>query len=57
MGNSVAAGTFKALADEEQKHIECIKNLMSAMEKGQVPSSELGASMEKEGFFLQRAHS
>ena len=27
------------------------------MEKGQIPSSELGASMEKEGFFSQRAHS
>ena len=26
------------------------------MEKGQVPSGELGASMEKKGFFSQRAH-
>jgi len=57
MSHPVAAGTFKALAAEEQRHIEFIQSLLNAMEKGEPPSTELGVEMEKEGFFSRRAHS
>jgi len=57
LSHAVAAGTFKALAAEEQKHIEFIQSLLDALDKGLPPSSDLGVKMEKEGFFSQRAHS
>jgi len=57
LNHAVAAGAFKALAAEEQKHIEFIQSLLDAMDKGLPPSSDLGAEMEKEGFFSKRAHS
>jgi len=57
LSHAVAAGTFRALAAEEQKHIEFIQSLLNAIEKGQPPSSDLGAEMEKEGFFSKRANS
>jgi rubrerythrin len=57
MNHAVAASTFKALADEEQKHIEFIESLLNAMDKGLPPNRELGDKMEKEGFFSKRAHS
>jgi rubrerythrin len=50
-------GAFKALAAEEQRHIEFIQNQLNAMEKGQPTSSELGDEMEKAGFFSRRANS
>ena len=57
LSHAVAAGAFKALADEEQKHIEFIQSLMSAMDQGVPPNSNLGAELEKEGFYSKRAHS
>jgi rubrerythrin len=57
MSHAVAASTFEALADEEQKHIEFIQSLLGAMDKGLPPSIALGSEMEKEGFFSKRAHS
>jgi rubrerythrin len=57
LSHAVAAGTFRALADEEQKHIEFIQSLLDAIDKGLPPSVNLGAEMEKEGFFSQRAQS
>ena len=57
MSHAVAASTFKALADEEQKHIEFIESLLNAMDRGLPPNLELGDKMEKEGFFSRRAHS
>lgn len=57
MSNAVAAGTFKALAEEEQKHVDFIQSLLDAMDKGLPPSSQMGVDLEKEGFFSQRAHS
>ena len=57
MNNAVAAGAFKALAAEEQKHIEFIQSLLNAMDQGLPPSSEMGVKLEKDGFFSQRAHS
>jgi rubrerythrin len=57
MNHAVAVGAFKALAAEEQRHIEFIQSLLNSMNKGLLPSSELGTEMEKEGFFSKRAHS
>jgi len=57
LSHAVAAGTFRALAAEEQKHIDFIQSLLNAMDKGLPPSIELGAEMEKEGFFSTRAQS
>lgn len=57
LSHAVAAGTFRALADEEQKHIEFIQSLLNAMDKGLPPNVDLGAAMEKEGFFSTRAQS
>jgi rubrerythrin len=56
MNHAVAASTFKALADEENKHIEFIQSLLGAMDNGLPPNSDLGTAMEKEGFFSKRAH-
>lgn len=55
LSHAVAAGTFRALADEEQKHIDFIQSLMYALDNGLPTPSDLGAEMEKEGFFSKRA--
>jgi rubrerythrin len=52
-----AAGAFKALADEEQKHIEFIRSQIAALGRGEEPSASMGLALEKEGFFSQRATS
>jgi len=57
LGSAAAVGAFKQLAAEEQKHIEFIEDQIAAIGKKAVSSLELGAAMEKEGFFSQRAAS
>jgi rubrerythrin len=57
MNHAVAAGAFRALAAEEQMHIEFIQSMLTAMDQGMPASSEMGTEMEKEGFFSKRAHS
>lgn len=57
LSHAAAVGAFKGLAAEEQKHIEFIKSLLNALDQGQLPSSDLGVRMEKEGFFSTRANS
>jgi len=52
-----AAGAFKALAGEEQKHIEFISSQIAALDRGEKPTAAMGPAMEKEGFFSQRAAS
>jgi rubrerythrin len=52
-----AVGAFKALAAEEQKHIEFINSQIDALNKNEKPSAAMGAAFEKEGFFSQRAAS
>ena len=56
MKHAAAAGAFKALAKEEQKHIEFIQGLLDAMKEGKPSSASIGSDMEKDGFFSQRAH-
>ena len=55
LGHAAAAGAFKQLAAEEQKHIEFIEGLIAALDKGESAPAALGAALEKEGFFSQRA--
>ncbi len=57
LSHAAAVGAFKQLAAEEQKHIEFIQSQIDALDKGQAPSAALGAQMDKEGFFSQRAAS
>lgn len=52
-----AAGAFKALAGEEQKHIEFIESQIAALDRGEQPSAAMGPALEKEGFYSQRAKS
>ncbi len=51
-GHAAAAGVFRRLADEEEKHIRFIQGLLNALEAGQEASA---ATLEGEGFFSQRA--
>jgi len=55
LGHAAAVGAFKALAAEEQKHIEFIEGLIAALDRGAPAPAGLGAALEKEGFFSQRA--
>jgi len=52
-----AAGAFRALADEEQRHIEFISAQIAALDRGEAPSAAKGSTLEEEGFFSQRATS
>ncbi len=55
LSHAAAAGAFKQLAAEEQRHIEFIQSQIDALDKGQAPSAAMGVAMDKEGFFSQRA--
>jgi rubrerythrin len=57
LSHAAAVGAFKALAKEEQKHIEFIQSQIEALDKGQPSSTAMGLELEKEGFFSQRAAS
>src|SRR5512136_849069 len=57
LSHAAAAGAFKALAAEEQKHIEFIQSQLDALDKCQSPDVAMGAALEKDGFFSQRAAS
>jgi rubrerythrin len=57
LSHAAAVGAFKQLAAEEQKHIEFIQSQLDALDKGEAPSAAIGAALEKEGFFSQRADS
>jgi rubrerythrin len=57
LSHAAAVGAFKALAKEEQKHIEFIQSQVDALDKGEPPSAAMGVELEREGFFSQRAGS
>ena len=57
LSHAAAVGVFEQLADEEQKHIEFIRAQIDALDKGDAPDTDLGAELEEEGFFSQRAES
>ncbi len=53
-----AAGAFKRLADEEQKHIEFIQSLINGLEEDEEPDVvAMSAELNEEGFFSERAAS
>ena len=55
LSHAAAVGAFKGLAAEEQKHIEFIQSQLDALDKGQSPNTAMGVTLEKAGFFSQRA--
>ena len=57
LSHAAAAGVFEQLANEEQKHIEFIQAQLDALGRGDTPDTALGAALEGEGFFSQRAES
>ena len=52
-----AVGAFKALAAEEQKHIEFISAQIASLNRNENSSAAMGAALQKEGFFSERAAS
>ena len=57
LSHAAAVGVFEQLAAEEQKHIEFIEAQIAALDAGNAPEISLGAKLEGEGFFSQRAES
>jgi rubrerythrin len=55
LSHAAAAGAFKQLALEEQRHIEFIQSQIEALDKGQAPNLAMGLELNKAGFFSQRA--
>lgn len=54
MSHAAAVGAFKSLAVEEQRHIDFIKSLLEALEKGGSPVGLIDAEMGEVAFFSQR---
>jgi rubrerythrin len=57
LNHAAAVGIFEQLAEEEQKHINFIQAQIDALDQGGSPDLALGAELEEEGFFSQRADS
>jgi rubrerythrin len=55
LSHAAAVGVFEQLAAEEQKHIEFIQAQIDALDQGEAPNTAIGAELQKEGFFSQRA--
>ena len=55
--HAAAAGAFRRLAGEEQRHIDFIKGLLNALDEGRSPGAAMDTELEKEGFFSERAAS
>jgi rubrerythrin len=56
LSHAAAAGAFRELAAEEQKHIEFISAQLAALDKGEISADTLAKELEAGGFFSQRAH-
>jgi len=57
LAHASAVSAFRALAAEEQKHIEFIQAQLDALEGKPSAGPAMGAALEKEGFFADRASS
>lgn len=57
LSHAAAAGAFRNLAAEEQKHIEFIQGQLAAIQHGELPSAQAGEALQQAGFFSQRAAS
>lgn len=56
MSHAAATGIFRRLAEEEQRHIEFIENLLLSLESGE-SGPEANARLEQRDRFSQRAES
>jgi rubrerythrin len=52
-----AAGAFRRLAEEEQKHIDFIQGLLNALDKGESPGAATDSELDSAHFFSERAAS
>jgi rubrerythrin len=57
LSHAAAAGAFRQLAEEEQRHIEFIRVQLDALNQGEASDTAMGVELEKAGFFSQRAES
>jgi len=57
LGHASAVAAFRALAAEEQKHIQFIQGQIDALDRNKAASTAAGVALEKEGLFAQRAAS
>lgn len=55
--HAAAAGAFRRLAGEEQRHIDFIQGLLNALDEGRSPSAAMDNELEQEAFFSERAAS
>ncbi|MGD2148478.1 MAG: ferritin family protein [Anaerolineae bacterium] len=55
--HAAAAGAFRRLAGEEQKHIQFIQSLLDALDEGRSPSIAEDAQLSGQAFFSDRAAS
>lgn len=53
--HAAVEGAFKAMAAEEEKHIQFIQSLIDGLDQRGASGLETGAALEAEGFFSQRA--
>ena len=53
--HAAAQGAFKAMAAEEEKHIQFIQSLIDGLDAEGRTGLETGATLEAEGFFSERA--
>ena len=56
-GHAAVVGAFGKLAEEEERHIQFIQNLIDALQTVGLGGPELGEQMEESGFFSERAAS
>ena len=57
MSHAAAAGIFRKLAAEEQKHIEFIERQIEALGSGRKVDIDVAAELQKANFFINRAQS
>jgi rubrerythrin len=55
--HAAVQGAFKAMAAEEEKHIQFIQSLIDGLDSKGATGLETGTALEAEGFFSERAES
>ena len=53
--HAAAQGAFKAMAAEEEKHIQFIQSLIDGLDTAGATGLETGTALQAEGFFSERA--
>jgi rubrerythrin len=57
LSHASAIDAFQKLAEEEQRHIDFIQAQLDILKVGQKPDERIGETLQKSGFFSQRASS